>query len=545
MKIGYRQAFDKTFTITAGLSVFLMVMALVIILGPMLSRGSKAVFFRGTVEFRKMQLAIFNHGSSDQVQAETARVEKAREPVYELLENFQIGIDVELLTDKTREIYRELGQQLRQMDVDRETYAAIRAKAKDIRDTLSDILESTDKDYVNQGIEVILKLSDDPDFKNTVAEQFFPLARMYGENVKNIDLTQRDQYIAALEEVKDALRKLFGPLPGESTPPMPKDRYGATRWDTAQQSLHQLLWAQAWVETKPGESLEKISVRRDDPQKGQFAGTSLEPLFSLVENNLDDMLQPEFTIYWRYFLDDWVNSHYFGGVGSEIIGTLLLTLLSMMFAVPLGVISAAYLVECADENMVVKIIRTCVNTLAGVPSIVFGLFGLAFFVLFLFPRLNMPSKPCILSAALTLSILVLPVIIRASEEAIKSVPQTYKEASLSLGAGRFRTFVTVTLPAALPGILTGIILSLGRAAGETAPILFTGAVAMGPQPKSLFDGVKTLSYSSLDIATGDRLAMMAPHKQYGVIMTLIILVLCLNILAIIIRWRVAKKLRGY
>jgi phosphate transport system permease protein len=135
--------------------------------------------------------------------------------------------------------------------------------------------------------------------------------------------------------------------------------------------------------------------------------------------------------------------------------------------------------------------------------------------------------------------------IRASEEAIRAVPQTYKEASLALGASRFRTFVTVTLPAALPGILTGVILSLSRIAGETAPVLFTGAVALGPLPKSVFDPTRTLSYGSYDMAVGDRVAMMVPHNQYGMVVTLVVLILCLNALAIILRSRIFKKLRGH
>ena len=157
----------------------------------------------------------------------------------------------------------------------------------------------------------------------------------------------------------------------------------------------------------------------------------------------------------------------------------------------------------------------------------------------------MPSKKCILAASLTLAILTLPVMIRASDEAIRTVPQTYKEASLALGASGFRTFVTVTLPAALPGILTGVILSLSRIAGETAPILFTGAVAMGPMPKSFFDPTRTLSYGSYDMTVGDRISMMVPHNQYGMVVTLVILVLCLNALAIGLRSRVFKRLKGH
>jgi phosphate transport system permease protein len=135
--------------------------------------------------------------------------------------------------------------------------------------------------------------------------------------------------------------------------------------------------------------------------------------------------------------------------------------------------------------------------------------------------------------------------IRSSEEAIKAVPATYKEASLALGAGKFKTFILVTLPAALPGILTGVILSLSRVAGETAPILFTGAIALGPVPKSIFESTRTLSYGSYDMAVGDRLAMMVPHNQYGMVASLILLVLCLNALAIILRTKLFKRLHGH
>jgi phosphate transport system permease protein len=208
------------------------------------------------------------------------------------------------------------------------------------------------------------------------------------------------------------------------------------------------------------------------------------------------------------------------------------------------VISAAFLVECASDNLLVRSIRTCINTLAGVPSIVFGLFGLAFFVLWLQPALGLANKSTILAGSLTLGVLVLPVVIRASEEAIRAVPVSYKEASLSLGASEFRTFVTVTLPSALPGIMTGLILSMSRAAGETAPLLFTAAVAVGPSPKSLVEPTRTLSYGTHDIATGDVIGALVPHNQYGMVMTLILLVLALNIGAIVIRSRVSRKLRG-
>jgi len=186
----------------------------------------------------------------------------------------------------------------------------------------------------------------------------------------------------------------------------------------------------------------------------------------------------------------------------------------------------------------------CINTLAGVPSIVFGLFGLAFFVLFFIPLFGGPSKPCILAGSMTLAVLTLPVMIRSSEEAIRTVPQTYKEASLALGASGFRTFMAVTLPAALPGILTGVILSLSRVAGETAPILFTAGITVGPVPKSIFQTTRTLSYGSWDMAVGDKLSAQVPHNQFGMVVTLILLILVLNALAIILRSRVFKRLKG-
>jgi phosphate transport system permease protein len=279
--------------------------------------------------------------------------------------------------------------------------------------------------------------------------------------------------------------------------------------------------------------------------RAQRLPESFEPLFAYVEQNMDRMLNPRRTFYWQFFIDDNFGSHYFGGVGPEILGTMLITILGMLFVIPLGIISAAYLVECARDNWMMRILRMSINTLAGVPSIVFGLFGLAFFVLFLFPALGFAPKPCILAASMTLAVLTLPVMIRAAEEAIRTVPQSYKEGSLALGASRFRTFVTVMLPAALPGILTGIILSLSRIAGETAPILFTGAVSMGDIPKSIFDPTRTLSYGGYDMAVGDRVAQMVPYNQYGMVVTLIVLVLALNAAAILLRARVFKKLRGH
>ena len=186
------------------------------------------------------------------------------------------------------------------------------------------------------------------------------------------------------------------------------------------------------------------------------------------------MLLPRVTFYWQFLKDASFDSHLFGGIGAELLGTIYLVVGTMVFAIPMGVIAAVYLIEFArgGDSTFVSVLRVFISTLAGVPSIVFGLFGLAFFI----NTVKVSNSKSVLAGSLTLALLVLPTIIRASEEAIRAVPQTYKEAALSLGASKIKTVLTVILPAALPGILTGIVISMGRAAGETAPIIFTAAV---------------------------------------------------------------------
>jgi len=540
MKSSGRVILDKAFTAVTGLSVVLMVIVLVVILGPMLWRGSGAVAFKGTVEFRKMQLAEFGHGDESEVKAETARTETARKTVYEMIDKFKSGVDFEQLENRAKEVYRDFGKELQRKEVSREEYTSLRSLSRKIRNELIAAFSSSNMEEINKHVDSVLKYENDTRFKDTVASQFFQMAKDYREEAAKIDLGKRDEYAGELAELEEIIKGLFGPSPEENPPALAQFRYGATRWDQAQNLLHRLLWKEKWVEKEPGRPLVKIEVSRPE----LFAGTELEGLFGFVKKNLDKMLLPRWTLYWRYFFDDSTPGHYFGGIGPEILGTLILTLLSMIFVIPFGVISAAYLAECTRDNVIIRIIRMCINTLAGVPSIVFGLFGLAFFVLFLLPLFGAPSQPCILAGALTLAVLTLPVMIRSSEEAIRAVPQTYKEASLALGASGFKTFIKVTLPAALPGILTGVILSLSRVAGETAPILFTAGIAVGPVPKSVFQTTRTLSYGTWDMAVADKLAAQVPHKQYGMVVALILLILCLNAAAIILRWRVFKRLKG-
>ncbi|MBN2210309.1 MAG: phosphate ABC transporter permease PstA [Sedimentisphaerales bacterium] len=543
MTIGFRQKLDALFTSISGLSVILMTAALVLVLGPILLKGASAVVFRGTVEFRQMQLELFGRGNVLDIQAETTEVEAARNEVYSIIDHFKKGIDADVQIKQARDIYREYGRQLRLRQIPSDKFTAWRQKVRKLRDALETAYTTSDEKEALEQLDFVLSQQNIPEVDDTAAGQYFQMARDYRKIVTEVGLDHKEEYADKFKQVEEIIKDIFGPRPGESTILMASEQFGMTRWDRTLFHLNRLLWVEEWVEKKPGEPLVKVQR----PRVEQFAGTEMVKVFDLMEDNLQAMQHPKLTIYWQYFFDgDKTTGHFFGGVGPEILGTLLLTILSMLFAFPLGVISAAYLIECAGDNLVIRIIRTCINTLAGVPSIVFGLFGLAFWVPMISTISGNPAGSSIMAGSLTLAMLILPIIIRASEEAIRSVPHTYKEASLSLGASKLRTFVTVQFPAALPGILTGVILSMSRAAGETAPILFTAAVAVGGVPDSLFHGgTLALPYSAYNLAVGDVTGARVPHNQFGMVMTLVLLVLLLNIVAIVIRSRVSKKLLGH
>ncbi len=225
-----------------------------------------------------------------------------------------------------------------------------------------------------------------------------------------------------------------------------------------------------------------------------------------------------------------------GGIFPCILGTFLLALGSMAVALPLGVASAIYLNEYARPGKVLRAIRLCVANLAGVPSVVFGLFGLSLFV----TVFNLGVS--IAAGALTLGALTLPMIIGTTEEALRSVPQTYREASLALGATKWQTIWGVVLPSALPGILTGSILGISRAAGETAAIMFTAAVFFTPLlPTSLLDDVMALPYHVYVLATAGTEIEKTRPLQYGTALVLIALVLGMNVVAILIRARLQRS----
>jgi phosphate transport system permease protein len=223
-----------------------------------------------------------------------------------------------------------------------------------------------------------------------------------------------------------------------------------------------------------------------------------------------------------------------GGVWPAVVGTLLLTLGTAIFAVPVGVAVAIYLAEYARDTFFTRLIRLAIINLAGVPSVVYGLFGLGLFVIFL------RFGTSILAGSLTLAIMTLPVIISTSEEALRTVPQSFRIVSLSLGTTQWQTIRRVILPQALPGVLTGIILGLERAAGETAPILFTVAAFFLPRlPNSIFDQTMALPYHLFVIST--QVPGMPVRIQYGTALVLLTFVLSMNVLAAVTRSRFRRK----
>lgn len=241
-------------------------------------------------------------------------------------------------------------------------------------------------------------------------------------------------------------------------------------------------------------------------------------------------------ISWEFLTSEPTNGMTEGGIFPAIIGTLCLVAGSMLFAFPVGVLSGIYMNEYAKNGVIIRFIRMMTDNLGAIPSIVFGLFGMSLFV----NALDFGDS--IIAGSLTLGLLVLPIVIRTTEEALKTVDDSLRQASLALGASKFYTVCHVVLPVAMPNILTGLILAVGRVSGETAPILFTVAAYFLPKlPTSIFDQVMALPYHLYVLATSGTDLVASRRMAYGTALVLIIIVLILNILATLIRKHFSKN----
>ncbi|MCL2010328.1 MAG: phosphate ABC transporter permease PstA, partial [Synergistaceae bacterium] len=240
-------------------------------------------------------------------------------------------------------------------------------------------------------------------------------------------------------------------------------------------------------------------------------------------------------ISWSFIFEPPRDGMTSGGIWTPLVGTLQLIVVSMIATIPIGVGTGLYFSEYAGGSFFTSVLRQSIRALAGVPSVVFGLFGLSLFVIF------MGFGSSLLSASLTLACLSLPLMVTASEQAFRAVPRDYRDASYALGATKWQTIRKVVLPAAAPTIITGGILSIGRVAGETAPIIFTGAAFFTPGlAKSLFEEVMALPYHVYVLATAGTNIEMTRHLQYGSILVLMALVLGISSIGVLMRIRLNR-----
>lgn len=499
MRLQTRHVLDRAFTGVGIVAIAVMAAALVVVLAPVVSKGLGAFLFRGTVEYRRMNLELFKRGDSAAIKDELALAHAARQPVFDTIAAYERECGLAEL--------HTLESQLFQLE------QKYRALSDRYNDSVGDERKALRKDR--------RALKDERD---GVEDQVKALRQAHADSLRKLD------------SFLDDLRALFGPLPSDGELPITEHlRYGQVRWDRAQVKLHRVEFARY---DGNGDGIIDDVDRRE-----VFRGTALEPVFDLLKQDLPAMMRPRLTTYFRFLSDDNYDSHYFGGIKGEVLGTIYLTIGAILFAVPMGVIAAIYLCEYARQGRFISIIRTCISTLAGVPSIVFGLFGLAFFL----NTLHVSDNKSVLAGSMTLALMILPTIIRASEEAILAVPRSYKEAAMGLGAGKWRTIITVVLPAALPGILTGIVISMGRAAGETAPIIFTAAVSQGAAVaiwEIASKGTPALPWNIYNLCSENQYVDEIRHVQFGMVLTLVAVVLLLNVTAIVLRARISKKLKG-
>jgi len=291
------------------------------------------------------------------------------------------------------------------------------------------------------------------------------------------------------------------------------------------------------TDIKPERAPRSSSLRRQREQKIGFGLLTLAAIVTVTPIILVVVyvvIQGLPAISWEFVSAMPRDGMTAGGIFPAVVGTFWLTLGTAAVAVPIGTAAAIYLSEYAPDNAWTRTIRIAIINLAGIPSVVYGLFGLGLFVLFL----NLGTS--LIAGSLTLSIMTLPVIISTAEEAMRSVPNSYRVVSISLGATRWQTIKRIVLPQALPGILTGVILGLERAAGETAPILFTVAAFFLPRlPQSIFDSSMALPYHLFVIST--QVPGMPVTIQYGTALVLLTFVLVMNLIAASIRSRARAR----
>lgn len=567
MKTSTRKILDKSFSALALSSMAIMCAAAVAFLAPIIINGSGAVWFKATVEHFKFLREVLDRGSAQELAAMTEKSDAAREKLYSLMRAYESPADFKKISgaiaSARRAAFAEAAKKsaefVKILDENKGAASApvIKKFGEGIFADYSGLVSGAAKRSSSPAMAEFLAGEKEAlqDGARAVLEDFAKIRKL---SVLEKGRVRRELPAAALENLgaasekvsednaayaafKEGVWELLGPMTqaDKEAAKMMRRKFGQTRMDVARKVL--------------GESVLRIRVNSTDSSGRQtsesvlvaerFKGTPLAEMAKSAEENFTAMMQPRNTFYWGFLFDSPYDSNIFGGIFPMILGTFYLTVGAMIFAAPLGIVAAIYFSEYAKNGRVVNFLRMCVGTLAGVPSIVFGLFGLAFLI----NTVKVSESKSVLAGSITLALLILPTIIRSCEEALKTVPNSYREAALGLGAGKWRAICTVILPAALPGMLTGIIISMGRAAGETAPIIFTAATSTGAAialADVFTEATPALPWNIYNICSEHEMADKIEHVQYGMVLTLIAIVLLLNSVAIVLRDRLQKKLRG-
>ena len=567
MKTSTRKILDKSFSALALSSMAIMCAAAVAFLAPIIINGSGAVWFKATVEHFKFLREVLDRGSAQELAAMTEKSDAAREKLYSLMRAYESPADFKKISgaiaSARRAAFAEAAKKsaefVKILDENKGAASApvIKKFGEGIFADYSGLVSGAAKRSSSPAMAEFLAGEKEAlqDGARAVLEDFAKIRKL---SVLEKGRVRRELPAAALENLgaasekvtednaayaafKEGVWELLGPMTqaDKEAAKMMRRKFGQTRMDVARKVL--------------GESVLRIRVNSTDSSGRQtsesvlvaerFKGTPLAEMAKCAEENFTAMMQPRNTFYWGFLFDSPYDSNIFGGIFPMILGTFYLTVGAMIFAAPLGIVAAIYFSEYAKNGRVVNFLRMCVGTLAGVPSIVFGLFGLAFLI----NTVKVSESKSVLAGSITLALLILPTIIRSCEEALKTVPNSYREAALGLGAGKWRAICTVILPAALPGMLTGIIISMGRAAGETAPIIFTAATSTGAAialADVFTEATPALPWNIYNICSEHEMADKIEHVQYGMVLTLIAIVLLLNSVAIVLRDRLQKKLRG-
>ncbi len=566
MKTAYRKILDKSFTYVAYASLAVIALAILTFLAPILYRGVGAVIFNATVEHEKFLIENLGRSPTKSDEERIKLSNEARAPLYEMMGKYEspsdTAFDAKINTafDAAFESMKKHSQEL---------LSSLELKGAERGKRIAQISEKIWANYIGEvdkassdakkdgtsfALIKVLKGQDERladavrrevAYLNSIKKLNFMQKSLIRRNAsagikKHIDavVSELDEQNAAYKTFKEGIVKLLGQpdIKSKDAVNLLRQKYGQTRMDMARSALE--------------DSVLTISVKAKDSGGAEyikrvktaefFKGTKVGEMAEYIEENFDAMLQPHMTAYWGFFFDEPFDSNIFGGIWPMILGTFYLTLGSMIIAAPLGIAASIYFSEYSKGGKSVELLRICVGTLAGVPSIVFGLFGLAFLI----NTVKISEGKSVLAGCITLALLILPTIIRSCEESLKAVPNSYREAALSLGANKWKAIRTVILPAALPSMLTGIIISMGRAAGETAPIIFTAATSTGAAlaiSEIFTQPTPALPWNIYNICSEHEMAERVSHVQYGMVLTLIGIVLLLNAIAIVIRARLQNR----